>query len=324
MQPKATDADAGRPAPRRLLRRLRLGVRIAGALFILGAFFVKCDSFFYYPSARVWMTPAQVGVVAEDVHFQASDGLTLHGWWLPARSGYGAEEPEPGSPAPRPADPAASGRPGPARGRGTVIHFHGNAENVTAHLPLVEWLPYEGYNVLMFDYRGYGRSQGRVTRAGTIRDGHAALDYALSRPDVDPARIYLYGQSLGGAVATVVAAERPEVRAVVLESTFSSYRRIAARHLRKVLMTDVLAWPLACGLVSSGHEPREAVGRIAPRPVLILAGTNDSICFAELNRELFEAAGEPKSYVEIRGGEHLALLEQDGDKVRRAILEWLR
>lgn len=324
MTPKhATDAGAGAPVPRRFLRWLRLGVRVAGVLFILGAFFVKCDSFFYYPSDRVWMTPAQIGIAAEDVYFTTADGLTLHGWWLPA-CGDDAEDSEPGSPTLQRADAASAGRAGRSRGRGTVIHFHGNAENVSAHIPLVEWLPYEGYNVLMFDYRGYGRSQGRVSRAGTIRDGHAALDYALSRPDIETSHIFFYGQSLGGAVAAVVAAERAEVRAVVLESTFSSYRRIAARHLRKVLMTDVLAWPLACGLVSSGYEPREAVGRIAPRPVLVLAGTNDSICFAELNRELFEAAGEPKRYVEIAGGEHLSLLEQDGDKVRRAILEWLK
>ncbi len=274
-------------------RTIKWSVRAATLILIGVILLVKCDGMFYYPSDRVWSRPADFNLSHEDVWFETSDGVRLHGWWLPA----------------------AGGAP-----RGTVVHFHGNAENVTGHLVLVEWLPRAGYNVLMFDYRGYGRSQGRVTRAGTIRDGHAALDYALSRPDVDPGRLFAYGQSLGGAVAVVVVAERPEIRALVAEAAFSGYRRIAARKLRSMLWPGWLASGTAAALLSDGHDPIDYVHRIAPRPLLVIAGERDATCEPELAHELYAAASEPKQYWLAPGAAHLEILEVHPEALRERIL----
>ncbi|UCG33952.1 MAG: alpha/beta hydrolase, partial [Phycisphaerales bacterium] len=134
------------------------------------------DRLFYYPTVKTYESPESSGLAAEPVYFQSADRVRLHGLFFPA-----AESP-----------------------RGTVLHFHGNAGNVTGHWPFIAWLPPAGWNVLCFDYRGFGCSQGRISQRGSVLDVHAALDYVLSRPDVDPARVVAFGQSLGGAVAVVV------------------------------------------------------------------------------------------------------------------------
>jgi len=292
---KEEDVARGNVRVRRRSRRFvafKWLVRIGVLLFVVGIFIVGLDRLFYYPSKTVHYTPDDFSLKYEDVTFETSDGLKLSGWFLPADG----------------------------RAKGTVIHFHGNAENITAHVTLSLWLMWEGYNVFVFDYRGYGKSEGRVTRAGTIRDGHAALDYVLSRDDVDPGRIFAFGQSLGGAVATVVAAERQEFRAVVLDSTFSGYRRIGSRHLQKLLF---FKWPadlLAAALLSDDYDPIDYVARIAPRPLLVIASTEDKICFAELGRELFDAAGEPKEFVLVQESEHLQTVAENVDGVQDKIL----
>lgn len=124
-----------------------------------------CERVFYYPDQRDRGSPSDDGLAFEDVHFTTSDGLRLHGWFLPAQPGK--------IPSPR----------------GTVLHLHGNAANITGHFPFVSWMPAAGFNVLTIDYRGYGRSEGTVSREGTIRDARAALDYLRGRADVDAKRI---------------------------------------------------------------------------------------------------------------------------------------
>lgn len=281
-----------RRGSRRQLRRWWLRVAL---LLALGGYvkFVGFDSKFYYPNQQIYLRPAELGLTCEDVYFETTDGVRLHGWLLPADTN-----------APL----------------GTVIHFHGNAANVSGHIALVSWLPAAGYNVLMFDYRGYGASEGAVTRNGTIRDGHAAVDYCLSRPELRSGPIVAYGQSLGGAVATVVVAERPQVQALVIESSFSSYQRIAALHAQSLVFSGWMGRTLARALVSRGQEPIDFIARVAPRPVLIIAAENDSICFRSLARELYEAAGEPKSWWEAPGSQHLEILQDHPDELKRRIL----
>jgi len=291
-QPDARVSGRRRGRARRFVM-LKWFIRAAVLLFIAGSFIVGFDGLFYYPSSKVYDSPDDYGLKFEEVSFTADDGVRLSGWFFPAR-----------------------GEP-----KGTVVHFHGNAGNITAHFSLSYWLTLEGYSLLVFDYRGYGKSEGKVTRAGTIRDGHAALDYVLSRPDVDRRRIFAFGQSLGGAVATVVAAERQEIRAVVLDSTFSSYRRIGSRHLQKILffkwLTDLIAW---AGL-SADYDPIDYIAKISPRPLLMIASREDDICFAELGQELFEAAAEPKEFVLVDQSEHLSTVLDNVGNVQSKIVE---
>jgi fermentation-respiration switch protein FrsA (DUF1100 family) len=300
-QSGTADGAPGDPTPsirpgrrRRRWRLIKWAVRLAFLALFVGWFLVGFDSLFYYPTKSIDLTPDELGLEYEDVTFPTSDGLKLSAWFLPA------------------AQPAM----------GTVIHYHGNAANISNHILASYWLVWEGYNLLVFDYRGYGESQGSVTRAGTIRDGHAALDYVLSRSDVDPERIFAFGQSLGGAVATVVAAEREEIRAVVLDSTFSSYRRIGSRHLQKSLRVRWLCDLIARLGLSGDYEPIEYVARIAPRPILVIASAEDEICFPELGRELYAAASEPKEFVLVGESAHLQTVAENVDNVREKIMSF--
>ena len=295
--PEPTDGgEIAQQAPPRRRRGwwwwLKWTVRGLFLLAIAGVFVVGLDRLFYLPDQRIEATPADLKLAYEDVTFPTSDGLTLSAWFLPA-----------------------VGEP-----RGTVIHFHGNAANIGNHVFASYWLVYERFNLLVFDYRGYGKSEGSPTRAGTIRDGLAAVDYLLSREDVDPKRIVALGQSLGGAVATVVAAKRPEIRAVVLDSTFGNYRHIGAAHLKKAIRWGWLADKLAAALLSDDYEPVDYVARISPRPVLVIASPDDEVCYAPLGRELYDAAAEPKEWVLVSGGRHLEVVADNVDNVQARIV----
>lgn len=282
MEPDPVDTESRQPSRRRR-RRFRWTVRLLVVVLLAGIpGVVGFDSCFYYPDDRVYLRPEELRLAYEPVRFSTRDGLTLAGWFFPAE----------------------------ATPRGTVVHFHGNAANISNHLPLVEWLPRRGFHLLMFDYRGYGESEGRVTRAGTILDGHAALDYALRRTETRGLPLFVYGQSLGGAVAVVVAAERPEVRAVVAETTFGGYREIAAAHARRMFLFDWLARLIVRLTISSGHDPLEVVGRLAPRPLLVIAADRDHLCFPHLGRQLYEAAKEPKEFWLAERATHMGVLDE--------------
>lgn len=275
--------------------RFKWTIRAVALALLIWGVMTGLDGFFYHPTSRVWAAPAEFGLVCEDVTFKTSDGLTLHGWYAPA-----------------------TGKP-----RGTVIHLHGNAENLTNHIAFTAWMPDAGYNLLIFDYRGYGKSQGSPTRAGTIADGNAALDYILQRPDTDRSRIFLYGHSLGGAIATVVAAERPEPAAVILDSTFSSYRSIASMHAQHIFGAQWIATNLSQLLVSRGYDPIDYIGRIAPRPVMVIVSGADRICFPQLGRELFDAAKEPRVFWESPNSNHGEAIFDHPDETKRRINEFL-
>lgn len=236
-----------------------------------------CDRVFYYPDARVRGNPSEYGLKYEDVYFKSADGIRLHGWYFPAVKSA----------------------------KGTVLHVHGNAGNITAHYEFIRWMPAAGYNVLTFDYRGYGQSGGQVTRTGTMSDACAALDYLRGRTDVDKARIVVFGQSIGGTVATALAVQRhDQIAALAIDSAFTSHREIVRYHVTHHPLLFCLGWwfPMT---ISDGQDTVDEIAKVAPTPLLIMQGKRDRIVPWNMAQRLFDAANEPKELWLIDDADHM-------------------
>ncbi len=242
---------------------------------------VGCNRLFYYPTSRQYRAPSDLDVPVEEVRFRSEDGTELHGWLL---------------------------KPGGDRvAVGTVVHFHGNARNLTAHVGLVDWLAGRGYNVFVFDYRGYGKSDGRPSRSGVFADSRAALTYIRGREDIDSGRLLVLGQSLGGACALAALGEGSTegVRAIAIDSSFLSYRNVA----NSVLGGTVLTKPLIWLTVTSDHDPEDSLDELEGVPLLFIHGDADELVRISNGLELFEAAPEPKRFLNVPGARHLHALE---------------
>ncbi len=272
-----------------MLLSLFLGIFAALVPFITPGFLEA--SVFYHPRASQAATPAGY----EDVRFPTTDGLSLHGWFLPAEG--------------RDADA------GPAP---TVLHVHGNSGSIAGHRFAVEFLPGEGFNVLLFDYRSFGSSdeaRGLLRREWLVEDTNAALDYLLTRDDVDTDRVGVFGYSLGAVLGLAVAAEREEVRAVIEYAGFASWEGVAGDK----------AGFLGRWLIAPGYDAVDSVARLGERPLLIVHGTRDGIVWyrhAEVLREAAQAVGVPVEFLRVEGGNHISL--GSDPVVRAAVVEFLR
>jgi len=270
---------------------------VAAAVVFCASFLIHlggcANKAFYYPTKTVYGTPGQAGISHEAVTFKSADGTKLTGWFMPAKQANGV---------------AAS-----REAKGTVIHFHGNAENMTSHWQFAGWLTSRGFNVFVFDYRGYGASDGSPTPAGCFADSNAAIDYVRSRPDVDPARLLVFGQSLGGnnAIAAVGAGNRAGVRALAEESTFFSYSSIAGE---KVFGTGLL--------MSDRYSAKNYIEAISPIPLLIIHGTADVVVPYSHAVRLFDAAREPKQLITIDGGGHIEAMVRSDATYRDALVKF--
>lgn len=258
------------------------------------------DRLFYWPNNLAYL-PTDVfdRHQIEQFYFDSSDGTRLHGWFARAKT------PQP---------------------RGTVIYYHGNAQNVSAHYAQVSWLTDEGFNILLFDYRGFGKSRGRPNRKGIHQDSVAAMNYALSRTDVDPHRLVAFGQSLGGAclVAALGEFDPLPVRAVAVESTFASYRGVGREKLAANPLLTPLAWLASCWLLSADHDPQDALEHIKGIPLLVIHGDADNIVPFSQGRQLYEKAAEPKHFEHVPGGAHCDAVGslRFGTKYRRQLVDF--
>ncbi len=246
------------------------------------------NQLFYFPTRDEPSNPAMWGFDYETISFKSADGTPLHGWFVPPKT----QQP-----------------------KGTVVFSHGNAGSVGHHLGFAMWLVEAGYNVLFYDYRGFGKSGGTVDRRGMIDDVKAALAYAGSRKDVDHNRLISYGHSLGGSKSVTALAESPVkgLRAIIIDGTFASYQamaRIIGGQLGESLVTDELA-------------PKDFVNRLPPIPLLVVHGTRDEVVPLSQGLQLYNAANEPKTLFEVKTGRHGTALSGDGGQYRKKMIAWL-
>ena len=229
--------------------------------------------FIYRPSAAIENTPEAAGLKYEDVTLTTSDGVKISAWYVPA-------------------DDA----------RGTVLFCHGNAGNVSHRLMDLVQFNDLGLNVLIFDYRGYGASEGSPSEKGTYRDAEAAWEHLLDRRGEKPGRIVVFGRSLGGAVAAWLAVEKTPA-GLILESTFTSIPDMARK------MYPV--YPIR--LLARVHYDTLSHVRQLKCPVLVLHSRDDDMIPFEHGKKLHEAAPQPKEFLEMRGGHNSPHMDHPDD-----------
>ena len=254
----------------------------------------SCTHLFYYPSPKMYYEPKKFHLTPKDVWFQTEDGEKIHAWLFEADR-----------------KPAL----------GTILFFHGNAENLTSHYVQLAWLPAEGYNFLIFDYPGYGQSSGEASQRGTVQAGRAAIDWLHQ---YDPQPLIIFGQSLGGAIAQKVVMDKKDqipIKGIVLDSTFNSYQGIARKKLSLSWITWILQ-PLAYLLISDKYQATE-IDKISPIPVLVTHGQSDFVVEPELGEKVFQQLKEPKQIWRIEGGQHTDIFWSHEGKYRPQFLKWL-
>ena len=244
---------------------------------LAGWLYFTQSSMIFYPYDDLVATPADWHMQYEEVSFRSQDEITLHGWFIP--------------------HPAS---------KGVVLFFHGNAGNISHRGDSIAIFHRLGLDVFIFDYRGYGRSQGKPTEKGLYRDGAAAWDYLTNTRGIKDSNIVLFGRSLGGIVATKLASE-VEPGGLIVESAFSSAKDVARKIFPVMSRLTVIRYDF------------DAVDYIqdVTCPVLVLHSPDDEIMPYSLGERLYRAANEPKEFVRLRGDHNGGFLQSQPEYERK-------
>lgn len=221
------------------------------------------------PSRQLAATPAAIGLEHEELWIETADGETLHAWFVPAQ-----------------------------RERGSLLFFHGNAGNISHRLESLRAFNRLGLSVLIVDYRGYGQSTGRPSEHGTYEDARAAWRHLVEQRGVAADEIVVFGRSLGGAVATWLAAEKAP-RGLIVESAFRSVPDLAAE----------LYWFLPVRRLARIEYPVETLIARVDAPVLVVHSREDEIIPFRHGEALYAAHPGPKRFLELRGGHNTGFLD---------------
>jgi len=246
------------------LLHLLLVVFITWCGITLYMYFSQSRMLYYpeLPSRALDATPAAVGLPFENIRLTTGDGIQLHAWYVPA-----------------------------VAARGTLLFSHGNAGNIGHRINSIRQFHSLGLNVLIYDYRGFGESEGKPSEAGTYLDAKAAWDYLLEERMIPPQEIVIFGRSLGSAIAAELASQNPSA-GVILESAFTSVPDMAA---------SLYPWLPVRLLSRFQYNNLEKVARITS-PLLLVHSRGDEIVPYDHGERLFAQANEPKQFLELSGG----------------------
>lgn len=243
--------------------------------------------FMYSPERRLIATPHEIGGNYEAITFRTEDGVELSAWFVPAK-----------------------------KSRGVVLFCHGNAGNISNRISYLEVFQKLGLSTLMFDYRGYGASEGSPSEKGTYRDALAAWNYLVEKRGVAPERIVLFGESMGGAVASWLAqTNRPA--ALVIQSAFTSVPDMAAK-LYPFIPTR---W-----IVRYSYDTKDYLKKVAC-PILVVHSCEDEVVPYSQGCKLFEIAGGPKAFIELKGDHNSGFMTSGDcyiDGLKRFIDDYLQ
>jgi fermentation-respiration switch protein FrsA (DUF1100 family) len=248
----------------KLLRILALLLGVLALSFLSGCWNWFVEKQVFFPDKTIVQTPADYNLAFEDVWFTSGDSVRLHGWLIPA-----------------------------VPSKHIVVFCHGNAGNISHRLDNVRLLNQRGISVFIFDYRGYGRSDGSISEKGFYRDSEAAHEVARKWAEAHKAKLIVFGRSLGGIAATHLGATK-SCDGLILESTFTNMGAMARAHY---------PLPFAESLLKHRLNAVAEIDQVRA-PILFFHGDKDRIVPIRLGRGLFEAAPDPKEFVVIPGAGH--------------------
>lgn len=229
------------------------------------------SSFFYVPTKKMAYYPDTSIFNVEEINFNATDGKVLNAWFL---------------------------KPKQQSAIATVLQFHGNGGNISYQFQFAEPLIKAGFQVMVFDYEGYGNSTGTPSQEKVLDDGIQALQYIKQREDVKNTKLILFGQSLGGHLACVVAAQQQKlIDALIIEGAFTGHKLMAVYVAHKYYHAP--KW-LAKVIVPTRYDAIDQIEKVTV-PKLIIHSTEDATCPFYMGKELYDKAIAPKQFWEIKG-----------------------
>ena len=244
--------------------KIIIRVVILAIIFIAAVRYMESKSMFF-PMKQMTSSPRDVGLSYEDIYFTTSDNKKINAWFIPSRGA-----------------------------RFTVLFSNGNAGNISHRLEKISIMNEMGLNVFIFDYRGYGKSEGVPSEQGLYRDINAAYGYLVDSRGISGGDIILYGESIGGGVVIELARSKP-VGAIITEAAFTSVKDMAR-----------MAFPIIPHAVfASRFDNLDKLEEIKC-PKLIIHSADDEIVPFSQGERLFAAASEPKKFLKLRGGHNTA------------------
>lgn len=266
------------------------------SLIIFVFFLTGCEKYFFYPQKILYYMPETCKYDPENILVETDKGKLLHGWYFTTK----VKNP-----------------------KGTVFFLHGNSNNISTESVAMMWLVDKGYNVLTFDYRGYGISQGKPDIKGVLQDGLEYTEAVFKDNKVDKRNMVLYGQSLGGAVAAHIARYSPyadKFKVLVLESTFTSWRSIAKEVAASNFFTYIWQYPVSWSIPKE-YSTIDNIKYSKIKNTIIIHSEADNLVKFDNGDAIYQMAHEPKIFLKDNISNHAQIMSNP--RVRKEFLNAL-
>lgn len=254
-----------------------------------------CSSVYFFPAKTQFLTPDQIALDYQEVWLTSADNTKIHAWWLPSSN---------------------------AKTLGSVYYLHGNGQNISSHIHAVSWLPAQGYNVLLIDYRGYGQSEGTATLPEVFLDLQAGLDWLQAKQLTQP--IYVLGQSMGGALSAYYFSVNPEAKKLIsglaVDAAFADYGQMLDLLGEKNRFIHWFKYPIGWAL-EKDYSALPFIQQLSPTPLLLMHSEKDEVIPYSQGLALYSKAQQPKFFVRSAGQHNSSFAYPD---CRQKLLDFMQ